>query len=156
MLQPTKILAPTDFSKHAERAIREAFVLEREYKAEVYVLHVVDEKIGSLQNDYSDISVSQVTVRRRQRRMLRLARIKLDKQVESQAPAGDVKVIREVELGTPYEEIIRFQKEKGIDLVVISSLGTTGLAKYFIGGVARNVLKSTTCPVLLTKGNGVD
>jgi len=156
MLKPTKILAPTDFSKHADKAIREAFELAKEYKAEIYVLHVVDEKIGSLQNDYSDISVSHIAVRRRQRRLLRLARIKLDKQIERLAPPEGIKVIREVELGTPYEEIIRFQKEKGIDLVVISSLGTTGLAKYFIGGVARNVLKSTTCPVLLTKGNGVD
>jgi len=156
MLKPTKILAPTDFSKHADKAIREAFELAKEYKAEIYVLHVVDEKIGSLQHDYSDVSVSHIAVRRRQRRLLRLARIKLDKQIERLAPPEGIKVIREVELGTPYEEIIRFQKEKGIDLVVISSLGTTGLAKYFIGGVARNVLKSTTCPVLLTKGNGVD
>ncbi len=45
MLKPTKILAPTDFSKHADKAIREAFELAKEYKAEIYVLHVVDEKI---------------------------------------------------------------------------------------------------------------
>lgn len=156
MLKPTRILVPTDFSKHADWAIREAFGIAREYKAEVCVLHVVDEKIGSLQHDYSDVSVSHIAVRRRQRRLLRLARIKLDKQVERLAPPEGIKVMREVVLGIPYEEIIRFQTDKGIDLVVISSLGTTGLAKYFIGGVARNVLKSTTCPVLLTKGNGVD
>jgi nucleotide-binding universal stress UspA family protein len=43
------------------------------------------------------------------------------------------------------------QTEKGIDLIIISSLGKTGLGKYFIGGVARNVLKGSACPVLLTK-----
>ena len=42
-------------------------------------------------------------------------------------------------------------KEKGIDLIVIASLGRSGIAKYLIGSVARNVLKGAKCPVLLTK-----
>jgi universal stress protein A len=34
---------------------------------------------------------------------------------------------------------------------VIASLGRSGIAKYLIGSVARNVLKGSKCPVLLTK-----
>lgn len=59
--------------------------------------------------------------------------------------------MKEAELGTPYDEIIRFHMEKGIDLVVISSLGASGLGKYFLGGIARNVLKGAKAPVLLTR-----
>ena len=53
--------------------------------------------------------------------------------------------------GVPYEEILKEAEEKGVDLIVIASLGRTGLAKYLIGSVARNVLKRAKCPVLLTK-----
>jgi nucleotide-binding universal stress UspA family protein len=51
----------------------------------------------------------------------------------------------------PAEEILKEEQEKGIDLIVIASLGQTGLGKYLIGGIARNVLKGAKCPVLLTK-----
>ncbi len=40
------------------------------------------------------------------------------------------------------------EEAKGIDLIVIASLGTAGLAKYFIGSVSRNVLKGKgSCPL---------
>ena len=45
----------------------------------------------------------------------------------------------------------KWEEAGGIDLIVISSLGHGGLAEYFTGSVARNVLKGATCPVLLTK-----
>ena len=57
----------------------------------------------------------------------------------------------DVRRGVPYEEILKEAEEKGVDLIVIASLGRTGLAKYLIGSVARNVLKRAKCPVLLTK-----
>lgn len=63
----------------------------------------------------------------------------------------NIPVIQKVTSGVAYEEILREQDEKGIDLIVISSLGRTGIAKYLMGSVARNVLKGATCSVLLTK-----
>jgi len=65
--------------------------------------------------------------------------------------AGEVQVFMEIGKGVAYEEILREEKKKGIDLIVIASLGRTGLAKYFIGSVSRNVLRHAECPVLLTK-----
>jgi nucleotide-binding universal stress UspA family protein len=56
-----------------------------------------------------------------------------------------------VRKGIPYDEILKEGKDKGIDLIVIASLGRSGIAKYLIGSVARNVLKGSKCPVLLTK-----
>ena len=73
------------------------------------------------------------------------------KQVAGFPETGDVQVTQKVASGIPYEEILREQEAKGIDLIVIASLGQSGIAKYLIGGVARNVLRGATCPVLLTK-----
>jgi universal stress protein A len=62
-----------------------------------------------------------------------------------------VNVVTNIRKGVPYHEILEEGKEKNIDLIVIASLGRTGIAKYLIGGVARNVLRGSKCPVLLTK-----
>jgi nucleotide-binding universal stress UspA family protein len=50
-----------------------------------------------------------------------------------------------------YEEILKEGKEKEIDLIVIASLGRTGIAKYLVGGMARNVLRGSKYTVLFTK-----
>ncbi len=63
----------------------------------------------------------------------------------------EVEVVTDVRKGSPSEEIILEEEAKGIDLIVIASLGTAGLAKYFIGSVSRNVLKGAKAPVLLTR-----
>jgi len=65
--------------------------------------------------------------------------------------AKEAEVLMEIGKGVAYEEILKEEKKKGIDLIVIASLGKTGLAKYFIGSVSRNVLRHAGCPVLLTK-----
>ena len=82
-------------------------------------------------------------------------RIAEGKMIEFTGQIGSGKQLKtfpRVMKGEPVTEILRYQKERGIDLIVISSLGHTGLAEYFTGSVARNVLKGATCPVLLTKG----
>jgi len=56
-----------------------------------------------------------------------------------------------VRTGVPYEEIINAAEELEIDLIVIGSLGATGLSNYLMGGVARQVLLNAKCSILLTK-----
>ncbi len=78
----------------------------------------------------------------------------LDKQLYSFPQAKEVEeveVVTKVRQGVPYEEILKEAKEQQIDLIVIASIGRSGIAKYLIGSVARNVLKGSKCPVLLTK-----
>lgn len=148
MLEPTKILVPTDFSKYSDKALKQAFDIAQEYKAKVYVLHVVREKMS---HEIDDYGLTAHAVRQMEADMIRGARKKLQKEIDKFPQSKELEVTSEVVIGDPSQEILKAQTEKGIDLVVISSLGRTGLAKYFIGSVARNVLKGSKCPVLLTK-----
>lgn len=148
MLMPTKILVPTDFSEFSDKALAQAFDIAHEYKAKVHVLHVVHEKIGHSLDDYD---LTPQSIRGMEAQMINGAKKKLQKQLDKFPQAKGLDVTVDAVIGNPSEEILRTQSEKGIDLIIISSLGRTGLAKYFIGGVARNVLKGATCPVLLTK-----
>jgi nucleotide-binding universal stress UspA family protein len=75
----------------------------------------------------------------------------LQNQLNRFPQAKEAKIVTKICQGVAYEEILEEAKEKGVDLIVIASLGRSGIAKYLIGGVARNVLRGSKCPVLLTK-----
>ncbi len=152
MLKPAKILVPTDFSKDSDKALRQALDIASEYNAKVYVLHVVDEKLETTTTyDHSGLIMNAEEVQKLEADMVRVATDKLRKQIERMKKRGDVPLIETVVIGVPYEEILREQEKVGADLIVIASLGKSGIAKFLIGGVANNVLRGARCPVLLTK-----
>ena len=136
MLAPTKILVPTDFSSYSDTALRQAFDIAKQYMAQVYVVHVIHGE-----SYYDDI----------EKQMIEGARKKLQQEVDKFPQTKELEVFTQVVNGNTSEAILAEERSKGIDLIVIASLGRSGIAKYLIGSVARNVLKGAKCPVLLTK-----
>jgi len=147
MLKPTKILVPTDFSEYSDRALRQALDIARQYGAKVYILHVLREELyrfeelGNIADTWKIMEDSR----------LARARENLQKQLGKFPQAKEVEVIADIRKGLHYEAILEEASQRAIDLIVIASLGQSGIAKYLIGSVARNVLKGSKCPVLLTK-----
>jgi nucleotide-binding universal stress UspA family protein len=136
MLKPTKILVPTDFSDYSDKALRQALDIAQRYKAKVYVVHVIHGE-----SYYDDV----------EKQIIEGARKKLQEEIDKYPQAKELEVFAEVLSGNTSEVILAEETSKGIDLIVIASLGQSGIAKYLIGSVARNVLKGAKCPVLLTK-----
>ncbi len=149
MLKPTRILVPSDFSKYADRALTQGLDIAQQYSAKLFVLHVIHEDIyrSILEFAFLDEKVRQTT----KDRAAALAEGSLQKQLDQFSQSKSLEVVSHVRWGIPYEEILKEEIEEEIDLIVIATLGTSAIAKYFIGNVARNVLKGSKCPVLLTK-----
>jgi nucleotide-binding universal stress UspA family protein len=120
--------------------------IENDYHAKVFLLHVIHEAFHLL-----DLTLPHETARLIRDGALPWAREILQNRLGGFPKAKEVEVETNVRKGIPFEEILKEGKEKGIDLIVIASLGRSGIAKYLIGSVARNVLKGSKCPVLLTK-----
>lgn len=70
--------------------------------------------------------------------------------MEELAQSKDIQIIADVRMGGTYEMILKEQKDKIIDLIVIASHGEKGLIKH-LGSVADKVLRGGKCPVLLVK-----
>lgn len=51
----------------------------------------------------------------------------------------------------PPEEIIRYARQEGVDLIAMATHGRTGLAYMLMGGVTSRVLNSRVAPVLLVR-----
>lgn len=149
MLMPTKILVPTDFSEYSDRALEQALDISKQYHSKVFLLHVIhEERDDSVPGDFG---LGYERWRSSKDRHRAETEEKMQNQLDKFPQAKDVEVITNVRWGVSYDEILKEGKEKGIDLIVIASLGKKGIAKYLIGSVARNVLRSSKCPVLLTK-----
>jgi nucleotide-binding universal stress UspA family protein len=63
-------------------------------------------------------------------------------------------VERVVRTGTPFVEIVRYAREKDIDVIVMGTHGHSGLVHAMIGSVAEKVVRKAGCPVLTVRPEG--
>jgi universal stress protein A len=142
MYRVKKILAPTDFSDLSIAGIRYALETARDASAEVLVYHVID--LGSTLPD-SRASVGPY------RDMLENSRRVLDRFLaEHFADCIDLVEVRQaVELGAPYKNIVEKAAEEGVDMIVMSTHGRTGVDPFILGSVAEKVIARAPCPVLV-------
>ncbi|MEW6509621.1 MAG: universal stress protein [Bacteroidota bacterium] len=57
--------------------------------------------------------------------------------------------------GRPAEEISRYAREQGMDLIVMATHGRTGLKQAAMGSVAQKVIRLSAVPVLAVKPHAV-
>ncbi len=138
----SKILAPTDFSELSQAGVRYALELAKVVKAEVTVYHVVSQ--GELIQYYDKLSVRPLlhpldTYQKAMSRFIKTHFADL---------TADVKVHEKVEMGIAEGNIVNLAEEKGMDLIVISTHGRTGLSHVIVGSVTEKVVRLARCPVL--------
>lgn len=51
--------------------------------------------------------------------------------------------------GHPAGEIVKFSVDNGTDLIVMGSLGKSGVQRILLGSVAENVVRHSKCEVLI-------
>jgi len=60
-------------------------------------------------------------------------------------------VLRASGLGGPYVEIVRYAKERDIDLIVMGTHGRGFVAHMLMGSVTEKVVRRAPCPVLTVR-----
>ena len=146
MFAPKNILVPTDFSEYSGKALKKAVEIASEHKSKIYLLHVVDEVMQCAVDYCLDISL----VKQIEKQSLNFAKEKLQKEAEGFAKSKGIRIIVDVKMGDTYETILKEQKDKRIDLIVIASRGKKGLIHH-LGSVADKVMRGAKCPVMLVK-----
>jgi len=141
MLLPfTKILAPTDFSEPSYTALDAAIELADHFDAELHILHVVPPLHVVPVPVNVEIPLYEMELREAAERSMQ--------EVMGQRVPARLRTFASVVWGEPAEEIVAYQQEKGIDLIVIATHGRRGWQRFVFGSVAEKVVRSATCPVL--------
>lgn len=71
--------------------------------------------------------------------------------VEDQAIAAGVSCQKILARGRASEELIKISQQQAIDLIVMGSMGRTGMEKILLGNVAEKVVQKSAIPVLLAR-----
>lgn len=138
-----KILIATDGSKRTQSAVDTGLELARQHKSKVYAAYVVDtvtfttipmdvtwENMYQLLKDEGEDAVTRV-----------------------KDAAGGVDVETHVLEGNPAVEITKFAKDNSVDLIVVGTLGKSGIDRILLGSVAEKVVRIAPCPVLVIKSS---
>jgi len=75
--------------------------------------------------------------------------------VEKHALEAGISCQKIVAEGDPGDELLRLSSETGMDLLIMGSVGRTGLTRFLLGSVAEKVVRRSTVPVLLIPGGGL-
>ncbi len=137
-----KILVPVDFSDCSNKALQYAIPFAKQFNAKLILLYVVQPYLPVPEFPMVDVEPVLRQIRETGKKELE----KLQRTVGNKIPLEIA--LRE---GTPYLEIINAVKELGIDLIILSTHGRTGLAHIFIGSTAERVVRHAGCPVLVVR-----
>jgi len=138
-MTPNKIMVPLDGSRIAEVALPEAFDFGRRGAMELLLRAAEGTRLPA-----ADPTDSQVAA-------VREAEGYLASMAARARKAGVGKVETSVWYGPPAESIIEAARAWGIDLIVMSTHGRSGLGRLVLGSVAETVLRGTTTPILLLR-----
>jgi len=139
-----KILLPTDFSEGSRAAMDYAKSLAKHYDAQIALIYVVDDLTKTRGWYVPHISLTELYKDMEESAHKQIERCCYE---ELRDFDGVEKVVAK---GVPDEEILKYAKEKGIDLIVMGTYSKVGMDVLF-GSTAEKVMRKANCPVLCVK-----
>ncbi|MCK4811939.1 MAG: universal stress protein [Methanosarcinales archaeon] len=143
-----KILVATDGSANTARAIKYGIELARIADADVCAVYVLDTSAcASMPMDAAWTSLYE---------LLRAEGNEALKYVEEKCEQSSVPFEGVVLDGHPAHEIVDYANENEIDLIVMGTLGKTGLDRILLGSVASTVAHTSSVPVMIIRSIDID
>lgn len=140
-----KILIATDGSEPSEKAEDHALNLAQELKASATALYVAEITYAPPQT----IPGSPPVILKEQTQKLKEAGQKIVNKTKEKGKNKKVDVTPMVKVGHPANEII--EQAKDHDLVVMGTLGGSGITHLLMGSVAEKVVRHAPVPVLVVR-----
>lgn len=139
-----KILIPTDFSRHAEYALKVAAQIAKRHDGEIFLLHMLElpGQSGdaiSVGRDIPEIMFFKDAAMK-----------KLDELAESEHLKG-LNVSEIIQFEMAFDGIMNISQKNNVDLIVMGSHGASGFKEMFIGSNAEKVVRNSEIPVLIIK-----
>ncbi|HVG32922.1 MAG TPA: universal stress protein [Pyrinomonadaceae bacterium] len=141
------ILLPTDFSECANYALSYAASFARQAGASILCVHVIEPVVPTV--GYTGMA-EPLPIADISDQLEDSAERELPKIAECEECEG-LEVEEVIAHGDAASEIVRVARERGVDLIVISSHGRTGLGRLLFGSTTESVVRHAPCPVLVVK-----
>ena len=150
---PKVVLAATDFSEVSRRAAREGLWIAQQASAEFHLLHSINYLIDYL-TDTPQEFVTRFPVGGPLRREINDGAQKLLEEFVHSLDTDPEKVHLHLSWGTPWQEVDRLVQHLNADLVVLGTVGRSGIKGVFLGNTAERILTTCNCSILTVKPDG--
>jgi nucleotide-binding universal stress UspA family protein len=134
----SRILCATDFSEYSLKALKAAKELCAVFYARLDVLHVLDDSV-----------FKKMKMTGEREKALQELRETAKKRLDTFLPENCLRCTGTIEEGEPYEKIVSFAQQNGIDLIVTGARGLGLIEGMLIGSVTDAIIKLSHCPVLV-------
>jgi len=137
-IQLKNILCTTDFSDDSNYAVPYAIRLAKEFRAKLYVCHVIDIRPTAA---YGEAVIQWVD---QQKAVTEYAQDQLNQLVGDQP----LDVEQLISVGHPVDDITRLAVEKEIDLAIAATHGRSGFKRVVLGSVTERLMQTLPCPLM--------
>lgn len=143
---PKVILAATDFSAAADRALERAVQLAKAHNARLELVHTFDSApvMPAWGDPGGGAWIGEKMFMDGVRDQLAQVRASLTREHQIEINAN-------LEVGPAHRQIARQAAASNADLVVIGASGSSGLVQRLLGSTAQNVVRSSSVPVLVVR-----
>lgn len=139
-----KILIATDGSENTKKAVNHGIEFARIAGAEVHAVYVLDAgAFATLPMDAAWESMYE---------LIRAEGNEALEYVKDRGSESGVPVECSILEGHPASEIVLYAQENNINLIVLGTLGKTGLDRILVGSVATKVVHTSRIPILIVHG----
>ena len=140
-----KILLATDGSETSMRAAKMALDIGKKTGATVTAIYVVDvHRLAQLPGYAAMPGIKDNLMEL----MFKEGDEALE-EIEDMARDAGVAYERVVAEGDPGEELLKLCRDPGFDLIVLGTIGKSGLKRFLLGSVAEKVVRHSHVPVLV-------
>ncbi len=140
-----KILLATDGSETSMRAAKMALDIGKKSGATVTAVYVVDvHRLAQLPGYAAMPGIKDNLMEL----MFKEGSEALE-EIEDMARDAGVAYERVVAEGDPGEELLKLCRDPGFDLIVLGTIGKSGLKRFLLGSVAEKVVRHSHVPVLV-------
>jgi nucleotide-binding universal stress UspA family protein len=141
-----KIVVPLDGSGWADAAVPHAARIAKNNDAELILLHVYHSPLAQYQDTLALSTKEEFVDQEYESIKSHIIAIRNDVRAQGVKVRGHILYGR-----SPAYQIVKFVENEEVDLVVMSSHGRTGLARFVFGSVAQKVMQSLEVPVLIIR-----
>lgn len=138
-----RILSPVDFHENSLAALEYAAQFARQYDATVYLLHVIPTDELHLHREvYRPTEGGGADVRWAEK----VSKENLQA-IAQKYLSGGIRYEILTRVGDAAKSILETAEEVGAELIVMATHGRTGIAHFFLGSAAEQVVREAPCPV---------
>jgi nucleotide-binding universal stress UspA family protein len=145
--QIKNILIPTDFSKTGSLAIEHASFMARLFKANIFLLHVIEIKEPTLDIYNQGAGVIDF------KSIEKIALKKLSEIATTLKKEYSIKTNVLCSQGKTSDEIVAAVTSNDIDLVIMGTHGASGFNEFFVGSNAHKTVTVCPCPVITVQSH---